>query len=46
MEIIYECCAGLDIFQNNIVACVLEEPLNSTRPKKHIKNWLLPLVVC
>lgn len=34
MEIIYECCAGLDVHQNNVVACVLKGPLSSTRPKK------------
>lgn len=39
MEIIYECCAGLDVHQNNVVACVLKGPLTSTRPKKHLKKF-------
>jgi len=39
MEIIYECCAGLDVHQDNVVACVLKGPLTSTRPKKHLKKF-------
>lgn len=39
MEIIYECCAGLDVHQNNVVVCVLDGPLTSTRPKKHLKKF-------
>lgn len=39
MEIIYECCAGLDVHQNNVVACVLDGPFTSTRPKKHLKKF-------
>ena len=39
MEIIYECCAGLDVHQNNVIACVLKGPLTSTRPKKHLKKF-------
>ena len=39
MEIIYECCAGLDVHQNNVVACVLKGPLSSIRPKKYLKKF-------
>lgn len=39
MEIIYECCAGLDVHQNNVIACVLKGPLTPTRPKKHLKKF-------
>lgn len=33
MEIIYDCCAGLGVHQNNVVACILKGPLTSTKPK-------------
>lgn len=39
MAIIYECCAGLDVHQDNVVACVLTGPLTSTRPKKEVQRF-------
>lgn len=39
MEYVYESCAGLDVHQNNVVACVLHGPLTSTRPKKEEKRF-------
>ena len=39
MEYVYESCAGLDVHQNNVVACVLHVPLTSTRPKKEEKRF-------
>lgn len=39
MEYIYESCAGLDVHQDNVVACVLYGPLTSTRPKKEVKKF-------
>ncbi|WP_066496601.1 IS110 family transposase [Abyssisolibacter fermentans] len=38
MEDILEICAGLDVHQKNIVACVLDGTLNK-RPKKEIKSF-------
>lgn len=35
MDNIYRSCAGIDIHQNNVVACVLVGPLTSTRPKNY-----------
>ncbi|EIO0086686.1 IS110 family transposase [Staphylococcus pseudintermedius] len=35
MDNVYRSCAGIDIHQNNVVACVLVGPLTSTRPKKY-----------
>lgn len=39
MDIIYESCAGIDVHQDNVVACVLIGPLTSTRPKKEVKKF-------
>ncbi|MDE1550071.1 IS110 family transposase, partial [Jeotgalibaca caeni] len=39
MDIIYESCAGLDVHQENVVACVLTGPLTSTRPKKEMRKF-------
>nr|WP_321292478.1 IS110 family transposase [uncultured Trichococcus sp.] len=39
MEYIYESCAGLDVHQDNVVACVLYGPLTSTRPKKEVRKF-------
>ncbi|MDC4186481.1 IS110 family transposase [Loigolactobacillus coryniformis] len=33
IEVSYDCCAGLDVHQGNVVACILHGKRTSTRPK-------------
>ncbi len=38
MDAIRDCCAGLDVHQAIVVACVLKGPLNS-KPEKEIREF-------
>ncbi|BCG59781.1 hypothetical protein [Paenibacillus sp. URB8-2] len=38
MESILECCAGLDVHQVTVVACVLSGPLDQ-RPRAEIRTF-------
>lgn len=38
MDAVLECCAGLDVHQETVVACVLSGPLDK-KPKKEIKTF-------
>ena len=38
MDAVLECCVGLDVHQETVVACVLFGPLES-KPKKEIKTF-------
>ncbi len=37
-EIIYECCAGLEVHPNNVADCLLDGSLISTSPKKIVEK--------
>jgi transposase len=38
MDAIRKCCAGLDVHQESITACILDSPLDR-KPKPLIKNF-------
>lgn len=38
MDAIRTCCAGLDVHQANVVACVLKGPLDH-KPEKQIREF-------
>ncbi|MBC1290737.1 IS110 family transposase, partial [Listeria booriae] len=39
MDILVDSCAGIDIHQKIMVACVLKSPSKGTRPKKWIESF-------
>ncbi|TGD17154.1 IS110 family transposase, partial [Levilactobacillus suantsaiihabitans] len=39
MDVAYDCCAGLDVHQGNVVACVLHGKRTSTRPKAELHTF-------
>lgn len=39
VNVIYTSCAGLDVHQATVVACLLHGKLTSTRPKKELKTF-------
>ncbi|WP_221639743.1 hypothetical protein [Listeria rocourtiae] len=39
MDILVDSCAGIDIHQKVMVACVLTSPSKGTQPKKYIESF-------
>ena len=39
MEVMIETCCGIDIHQKSIVCCILDDPLDSNKPKKIQKKF-------
>ena len=39
MEVMIETCCGIDIHQKSIVCCILDDPLESNKPKKIQKKF-------
>ena len=39
MDVTYDCCAGLDVHQENVVACILHGKRTSTRPKAELHTF-------
>jgi len=39
MDVMYDCCAGLDVHQGNVVACILHGKRTSTRPKAELRTF-------
>ena len=39
MEVMIETCCGIDVHQKSIVCCILDDPLDSNKPKKIQKKF-------
>lgn len=39
MDVTYDCCAGLDVHQGTVVACILHGKRTSTRPKAELRTF-------
>lgn len=39
MEVMVERCCGIDVHQKSIVCCILDGPLDTSRPKKFIQSF-------
>ena len=34
MEVMIETCCGIDVHKKSIVSCILDDPLDTNKPKK------------
>ena len=39
MEVMVETCCGIDVHQKSIVCCILDGPLDTSRPKKYSQSF-------
>jgi len=39
MEVMVETCCGIDVHQKTIVCCILDGPLDTAKPEKHIQTF-------
>ena len=39
MEVMIEACCGIDVHKKSIVSCILDDPLDTNKPKKIQKTF-------